>query len=429
MALVLAMVLAGCGYDGPSVEEIADTALERQEVSYISQQMKQLLQPCGKVTIGKDITAWGQTNAAFSVTVNTAELFVMQTNGYYLPNNGDLYNEYDVKWEGAGNEDITLEDAVDYLWFKDKSDGKTADFNFTITDKVDTTKIVKGSLTVTSSYDASTIGVENINKFFEDVLRSNIEYGELTTTKAISQWGQTDAAYTIAKDVLNYGNVTIYSPKTAPVLRDNNWNWTKAEVEWKSPVIPADITAYISSGNSYVNGCDYDYVSYSLSTSSTTAQQAKFEFRITSGDQTISGVVTVNIKKVTNTEQLEEDNLKSLRSSFDYSFDPRIGGYNDNGIITKYIDKGITAFGQEDVLYTITVRGDSDDIDGDGNYYSTISLPYSPTWTTKTANAAVVLSGTSLNVYQNKSGTAEFSFTYTYNSKTVKGTVKVVVVK
>jgi len=215
-----------------------------------------------------------------------------------------------------------------------------------------------------------------------------------------------------------------------------------------------------TSGSTYIGGnyiyfSSYSGTTYDLSTDSTTAKQAKFEFRITRGDQTISGAVTVNVKKVAKTpeqikQEAEKAQLESLRDEFKSRFSPNPSSYN-GGVVSRFIDKGITAFGQTDVLYTISVRGGTNNYDYEYNsdtgdydyiYYGTVNLPsingYNDsgswtnfvTWDTKTANAAVVLSGTSLKVYTDRTGTAEFSFTYTNSdNKTVKGSVKVTAVK
>jgi hypothetical protein len=466
IALVFAMVLAGCEYNGPSVDEIsdavkgkqpttggiADTVMERMELSNYSNQMNNLTS-FGKLTIGKGIQAWGQTDVAYTLVVNTAE-----RQSFNLPSTTGL------TWEGNGTADVKRSDSL--ITLAEKSNGKTATFNFDIANAVDPLKPVKGVLTITTSYDSDTVGVANINEFFEKVLGytfidnynsvNDIANFALTTNTAITRWGQTAAAaYTITADVYELETARIYSPNSAPVLyNQNNYNWDNASVEWKPPVL-GDVTAQMNSGypsginyigGNYLSISNYNGIYYDLSTDSTTAKQAKFEFRITRGEQTISGTVTVNIKKVTKTSaQVEQEQLESLRDTFNNNFNnPNYSSYQ-GGVVTSFIDKDITAFGQTDVLYTIAARGSNsqyDYNDGDFIYYSYVNLPYVYgydasdnwvnflTWTTKTANAAVVLSGTSLKVYMGKTGAAEFSFTYTNPAnKTVKGTVKVTVLK
>jgi len=452
------MVLAGCEYNGPSVDEISDSVVgkmndptageitdnvfERQGLLAYSNSFEQLAN-YGKLTVSKGIQAWGQTDAAYTLAVNTAE-----REGFNLSSNSAF------TWEGNGNADIKR--SGNSITLAEKSNGKSASFNFTITDNV-TKKTVKGALTITTNYDNSTVGVSNLNEFFEYVLSYGLDYDTATfnTVKPITQWGQTDAAYTITADTYNTYSIRIYSPNSAPVLFDqNSYDWEKASVEWKPPVL-GDLTAsfgsgYPSSESLYIGGnrvylWNYSGIYYELSTTSTTVKQAKFEFRITRNDQTISGTVTVNIKAVTKTpEQIQQETEKAqleyLRSNFNSSFSLSSNNisYGYGGVISRFIDKDITAFGQTDVLYTISVKGGNDNYDyNNGNYvyYSFISLPTSYpstiTWTTKTANAAVVLDGgTQLKVYQNQTGTAEFEFTYTYTfGGTVKGSVKVTVVK
>jgi hypothetical protein len=464
IALVFAMVLAGCeqAYNGPSVDEIsdavngkqpttgdiADTVMERQELSNYSYQMNNLAS-LGKLTIGKGIQAWGQTDAAYTLAVNTAE-----RQSFNLPTATGL------TWEGNGTDDIKRTDSL--ITLAEKSDGKTTTFNFTIANTVDPAKPITGSLTITTNYDSDTVGVAVLNEFFEKVLGYNDNYTNkianftLTTNTPITRWGQA-AAYTITADIYEWETARIYSPNSAPVLfNQNRWEWENASVEWKPPVL-GDVAAEMNngapSGSTYIGGNSLSFNSYSgtyynLSTDSTTAKQAKFEFRITRGDQTISGTVTVNIKKVTKTpaqleQEAEKEQLENLRDMFNDSFrsSSNLGYYG--GVVTSFIDKGITAFNQTDVLYTIAARGGTyysewNSVTGEDDYYGYVNLPYaysgSITWTTKTANAAVVLGeqygNEALKVYTGKTGTAEFSFTYTNpGNKTVKGTVKVTVFK
>jgi len=439
MGLVFMMALAGCEqeYNGPSTTEISDMVWERSDFENFSSTFESLVQ-YGKLTVNKGIKAWGQTDAKYTLVVNTAE-----RGGFSLPwlDNSTC----NMEWEGDGNDDVKRTEG--YVTFAEKSDGKSAVFTFTITNPI-TEKTIKGSLEVKTVFDASTVGIANINEFFEKILSYDLndDSAKFATDKPITVWGQTDAAYSITAEVYsNYDYVTVYSPNSAPVLYNNGW-WDDASVEWKPPVL-GDVTASIIAGTYPGSGYGYPYIwvggneiylydykgtAYALNTDSATAKSATFGFRITRDEQTISGTVTVNIKRGTKTaEQLEKERLENLRQSFDSSFSP--SAYNN--VVSKYIDKPITAFGQEDVLYTISVRGGDDYSDENGDY-DTIYLPYA-TWTTKTAAATanvVVLDGSQLKVYQNKTGTAEFSFTYTYTpvggtAKTVKGSVKVTVVK
>jgi hypothetical protein len=432
----------------PGVDDIADTIMERQELSNYSSQMNNLAS-LGGLTIGKGIQAWGQTDATYTLAVNTAE-----RQSFNLPSISVL------TWEGNGTDDIKRTDSL--ITLAEKSNGKTTTFDFTIANTVDPAKPIKGTLTITTSYYGDTVGVVVLNEFFEKLLGYNDNYTNnianftLTTNTAITRWGQTTAvAYTITADIYDGETARIYSPNSAPVLfNQNNYNWDNASIEWKLPIL-GDVTAEMNNGSpsgytyiggNYLNFSNFSGTYYDLSTDSTTAKQAKFEFRITRGDQTISGTVTVNVKKVTKTpaqveQEAEKAQLEQLRDSFTNRFNPNYY------IVTRFIDKGITAFGQTDVLYTIAVRGRQEysewnSVTNDYDYYSYVNLPYVYgydasdnwvnflTWTTKTANAAVVLSGDSLKVYPGKTGAAEFSFTYTNPAnKTVKGTVKVTVLK
>jgi len=449
MALVFVMVLTGCEYNGPTADEIADIVMERQELSYYSDQIKNLTS-FGKLTIGKDILAWGQTDAAYTLVVNTAERESFQIGGSFV-------------WEGDGNADIKRSDFL--ITLAEKSNGKTATFNFTIANVVDTAKPIKGSLTVTTSYENATVGVANLNEFFEKVLSyntNNIANFTLTTNTPITGWGQTtNAAYAITADIYDEETARIYSPNAAPVLY-NNYNWERALVEWKPPVL-GEVAAEMDNsypsflgsthiGGNYLDFSNYSGTCYDLSTDSTIAKQAKFEFRITYNDQTISGTITVNIKKLTKPpvqleQEAEKEQLERLRDTFNSCFWINAGSYHGS-VITRFIDKGITAFGQTDVLYNIAVRGSQyysewNYVTNEYDYLGYVYLPsmyeYSTSvkqviWTTKTANAAVILEDDyyeyCLKVYTGKTGTAEFSFTYTNPSnKTVKGTVKVTVVK
>jgi hypothetical protein len=440
----------------PTADDIADTVMERQILSNYSSQMNNLAS-FGRLTIGKGIQAWGQTDAAYTLAVNTAE-----RQSFNLPSISVL------TWEGNGTDDIKRSDSL--ITLAEKSNGKTAAFNFTIANTVDPSKPITGSLTITTSYDGDTVGAAVLNEFFEKVLGytstdsnvNNIANFTLTTNTAITRWGQTAAAaYTITADIYDGETVRIYSPNSAPVLyNQNNYSWENASVEWKPPVL-GDVAAEMNngspSGDTYIGGNSFSFGSFSgtyydLKTDSTAAKQAKFEFRITSGDQSISGTVTVNVKQVTKTPaQLEQEaekmQLEQLRGTF--NFDPNYYGY-EGGIVTRFIDKGITAFGQTDAAYTIAVRGGTSQYGYDEEYnevyYGYVTLPsmydYSAstqriTWETKTANTAVVLedpeyseSGKRLKVYTGGTGAAEFSFTYTNPAgKTVKGTVKVTVLK
>jgi len=457
IGLAFMLVLAGCGYDGPSVDEISDavinkqkpgpsaddiaeTALDKGELREHSKKIEELAS-WGKLTVTKGIQAWGQTDAAYSLAVNTAE-----RESFSLPDHNDL------TWDGAGNADIKRTDNL--ISIEEKSNGKSASFNFTITNFV-TEKTIKGSLTVTTSYDNSTVGVANLNEFFEKVLSSGLDDDSavFATNTPITRWGQTDAAYTITAE----NDVSVNFPGIiAPIIFDSNsWNWKSALVEWKPPTVATGLTSQLYYGNNYnINIGNHSFYyprsELYLSTDSTTERQASLSFRITNDDQTISGTVTVKIKKVVKTltaAELEEAALKELQNVFFNSFFPSYSSYNAY-ILTSYAEKGITAFGQTDVSYLITVRGGRYDND---NYYDEesneyietgnygyLELPYiydnnynnKITYNTKTANAAAVLDGSYLKVYENKSGAAEFNFTYTYSAaKTVKGSIKVTVVK
>jgi len=180
--LIFMMVLAGCGYDGPSADEIANavngklndpntdeiafTVWEQSELRECSHIIEQLVSS-GRITITKGIQAWGQTDAAYTFSVNTAE-----RTSFYLP---DVYYNNDsltLKWEGDGNDDVKRSD-YNNITVSDKSNGKTANFNFTFTNLV-TAKTVKGVLTVTTVYDTAPwawrILVNFLRNYFHTIL-------------------------------------------------------------------------------------------------------------------------------------------------------------------------------------------------------------------------------------------------------------------
>jgi len=461
IGLIFMMVLAGCKYDGPSADEIADTVngklndpsadeiaetvLEQIELRECSQYIENLTS-FGKLTVTKGIQAWDQADAAFTLTINTAERA-----SFYLPNvynnTGFPYNTVEVllAWEGTGNSDIKRSDYR--ISIMEKANGKTANFNFTFTNMI-TAKTIKGVLTVNTIYDHNTVGIDNLNEFFVKVLSSfdaDDVTSKLTTDKPITNWGQNDVSYTITAE--NSVNVCFPTLK-APILYDNDFSpaWKSVLVEWKPLTVPTDLTSssdteddsYVYIGNNYDEYYSYNKSILTLSTDYAAEKQVILNFRITNDDQTITGTVTVKIKKVTPTPptaaDLEEQDLKDLRKEFKINFEPYYHNYDSNftARLTCYIENSITAFGQTDVSYLITVRGNTGYSDSDGSY-STLNLPSMSggiTWTTKTSDASVVLSGSSLKVYNDMNGIAEFNFTYTYSpTKTVKGTVKVTVVK
>lgn len=432
-ALVFAIVLAGCEYNGPSVNKIADTVMGRLELDSYSASMKDLAD-YGKLTVVKDIQKWKQTDAAYTLEVNTAE-----HESFKLP----YFNT--ITWEDDGDADIKRSDFI--VTLARKSDGKTAVLSFTFTNAANPKKTIKGSLTVTTVY-TSLEGVETLNEFFEKALSYGLsDNANLTTGKPVSLWGQTDAAYTITAE----NSVDVYFPSSkVPVLYDvGNSKWEKALIEWKPPAVDSGLTYKILPGGyfslpigdifyTYESGSDDEERRLELSTDSATEKQAVLNFRVTRGDQSISGTVTVKIRKAEPTpptqEELEQEALQNLRIGFDEIF--KVSG---NYVLTRYIDKDITAFGQTDVSYLITIKGGSDQNDGE-NSYTPLNLRKTGldsmnnvAWTTKTANYAAVLVTADdplIKIYDGMTGTAAFDFTYTYSAgKTVKGTVTVAVVE
>jgi len=460
IALVFVMVLAGCeqAYNGPSIDEISDaviskqpkppipptpdeiaeSVMDRQDVASNSRWLKDKLESLGRLTVTRDIQAWGQTDAAYTLTVNTAERASF-----------NLDDSSVLTWSGNGNDDIRRSGNV--ITLAEKSNGKRADFGFTITDTIDQTKTIKGTLTVSTNYDNSTLGTANINVFFKKVLsrkKDDNDNKTITVNIPIDRWGQTDVAYTIDAENEVY---VYFSTSEAPVLYNRDTKeWDIALVEWKPPVVASGLAyeiRYYKPADEDINGDKFTFDrSYFRLFRDTADGKAELNFRITYGDQSISGKITVNIKQV-DTElspaEKEKMALEKLRSDFDAAFEPLV--YYDlsaAAVLTRFIDKGITAFGQTDVLYFITVRGGGKTGDDDGNYYAPLPLPIMKDnegenfvdWAaTGVTSNAVVLDKTFdpvLNVYENRSGTADFSFTYTYSpGKTVKGKVSVVVLK
>jgi hypothetical protein len=442
--LIFMMVLAGCEseYDGPNVYEIADTVLEQTELRICAQFIEDLT-AFGKLSITKGIQAWNQNDAAYTLTINTAE-----RTSFDLPRS--VYNTVEVllAWEGTGNSDIKRSDYR--ISITEKADGKTAAFNFTFTNMI-TSKTIKGVLTVNTIFDHTTVGVIVLNEFFSKVL-SSFGTGDytstLTTNKPITNWGQSDVAYTIDAKT----NVQVCFPTIqAPILYDNDigvyGDWKSVLVEWKPLTVTSELTSSYTTDDDDIHITHYS-VNYSykksiinLTSDLGTSRQVVMNFRISNDDQVISGTVTINIIKGTSNElsPAEKDRieLQSLRDEFYLRLQPlyNISSSTDTYRLTCYVDNSINNFGQTDVLYLITVRGNSGGDDGDSVKYSNLDLPYmsgAVTWTTKTSDPAVSLSGSTLKVFNNKTGIAEFSFIYTSpasSTKTVKGTVKITVVK
>jgi hypothetical protein len=454
IALIFMMVLAGCGYDGPSandianavdgklndptVDEIADTVLEQTELRLCAQFIEDLAY-CGKLTIVKGIQAWDQADAAYTLTVNTAE-----RTKFDLPHT--VYNTVEVLlgWEGAGSGDLKRSDY--HINIAEKSNGKSANFNFTFTNMI-TAKTINGVLTVNTIYDHDIVGINILNEFFMKVLSSfdiNDFTSKFTTDKPITKWGQDDVAYTITAET----NVDVCFPTIeVPILYDNDSvEWKSALIEWKPLALPTELTSEFNTESDTVHithyPYGYNYVKNILTLTSeiSTARTVTMNFRITRDAQTISGTVTISIKKgdtVIPSEEQDRRELEQLRNVFYEMLRPEYypESSEDTYRLTCYIDKSITDFGQTDVLYLITVHGNKGDNDGE-NYYSYLDLPYMSgkiTWTNKTTNSAVTLDSSSdpyLTVYNNRSGVAEFNFSYASSvTKTVKGSVRVTVVK
>jgi len=476
LALVFAIVFAGCKqeYNGPSADEIANAVIgkqpkpptpgeiaeevinkqpplptseeiaiivtERQEVNSTLRWLKEHLEYSGRLEIVKDIQAWGESDAAYTLTVNTAERLFFD-----LPVNSAL------TWAGDGTADIKR--LGNRITFAEKSDGKTAAFDFTIINTVDQERTLKGTLTVTSDYDNRTVGTANLNEFFEQVLSyrfsSSDNNAELTTVIPISLWGQTDAAYTITAE----NSVEVYFPASrAPVLYDfADLKWEICLVEWRPPDVPGELDPVLSTtgGFSNINIGEfppysnlYDDMKLKLSTDSPVEKQAVLNFRITRGIYSISGTVTVKIKQVEpgppDPAVQEQEALEKLKGEFDEGFAPG----TLTGVLTRYTERGITNFGQNDVSYIIAIRGDQTQND-EIEFYRQLLLPKMSddgeppvnkvTWTaTQTSNNAPavlnVVIDPALKIYFGKSGVAVFNFIYTYSAgRTVSGTLTVVV--
>jgi len=460
LALVFALVMfASCG-GGPGADSIAISAADRLELNQIARDLERSLLKYGKLTYETPLENWEQDDAAYTLEINTAERdsFSFPYLSNYIYGGNIISGEFE--WDGDGNTDLKR-DGSDVKWEK-KSAGKTATFTFTYADVIKETKTFKGTLTINTVYDLSTVGVNALNGFFENVLANSSKKVTITTVKAISAWGQTDAAYTIDATINDSDYIRVFTPLNAPLVNINNYWAKKATIEWKPPIFSANLTASIGNQSQYgsfwipgggVQANNYSYVSYDLSTTNAAAQKAEFAFRITYGqqDQVLSGTVTVNVTYVKKTQaELDEDYFESLVNIFHYNFKPNESNLSYNGgVVSCYIDKDIEAWGQTDVVYTISVRGEyttlsewDPDAGDSGDWvtntypYAIVNLPYpNVVWAGAGVANTVELSGNILKVYQNKTGSADFTFTYTYSpgggvpARVVKGTVKVTVVK
>ena len=414
-SVILAMVFAGCEqpYNGPSTDEIADKVYKTSLIEGAKTIIPSGLEWSGEFTTVKAISAWGQTDAAYTLKVNNA-----QTKDIELPG---VYGSYSTAWEcPSPTEDAGMWElnGRQYIWVSDKKTGFTAaDFTFTITYTGDSSKTVKGKLTVQAEYNASSVPVPSslVSKFKDEAYLNNSD-----AVTDIATWGQTSAELTLAS---TRGSAYLSLPSSLDFYE--NGQSQSARVEWKTPAsLPAGLSAsvYSSGGSS----------SYNLSTSSETQLSAEFPFRITSGANSelqVSGKITVKVSyQEPDPADLEKAYVEDLRSSF-------LNLVRDPAVVALYEDKAIAAISQTDAKYSITVKYSNGYYSDENGNYVTLYLPNGSAvaWTgADPANNAAKLDASSnqLKVYQNKSGTAAYNFTYTYAAnKTVTGTLDVRVIE
>lgn len=411
--------------EGPSAEDIGTSVAEQQEAAQNAQQLGQLnygfvdqLDNYGTVAEDKKIQEWDQTDAAFTLTVNSAV-----STSVPLPSSG-------YKWDGPKTGDIKLNNG--YVTIKAKSENQQAEFTFTYTNA--NGKTAAGTLTVKTMYDAGEAGIADDNGY--SGLKSRFEEYErllqegVTANTPIARWGQTDAAYTVT---VTSGGYTAY------LYRSFNFgsSYTQARIEWKPPVIPAGVTVTPSNNSSYST--------YQLSTSATDVQTIDFEFRITNQSDTtqqISGKITVQLRfSLAEQETAALQALSNQLSNFLNN--------NSSYALTFWNDTPASGWGADNVKYTAQV---SSQYSGDYYYIYLLSNPslsfaavtnnlsWSYTGTAITGIDTSYLSSRQLRIdnynLPNAVNTIEIPFTYTFEAngdgaaqKTIRGFFEITVLR
>lgn len=242
-------------------------------------------------------------------------------------------------------------------------------------------------MTVTTEYDLAKADVSSLKSSFESDVGLAEQYSGVyedgvAATKAIANWGQTDAAYTLTS---TNGSASLTLPKAVFV----GGSGTSHNIEWQVTDTGGIVSSATATIGSYPPGAD---VSYDLANSTATAKTATFTFKIVNSADAaniIQGTITVTVSQRTPTvAEQEAIELETIKGGFTN------WPTNNDNVLTFWADTPINAWGQTTAKYSATVTKSNSSSYGSDQY--TLALPNTATWTyTGTAVTGITTSGLS----------------------------------
>jgi len=291
------------------------------------------------VTAAKAIASWGQTDAAYTVTVNPAEVSRL----YLLGADGTRT----VTWNGAKSGDLYVSSGSVYIAAKANiPDGV---FTFTIADTAYSDKTIKGTLTVKAAYDGSTVGITSIAPSFLSYLNGRTGVTAAEAVTPIEKWTQTGAAYTVTVNSAETTSLTLPTASYLGTTYVDSVRWTQGGASVTSAAIKQGTDA---------TGTPYAFTIYNK------AQ-----------DATITGTLTVKTVYDTSTLQIVD-----IRSKIEAAL--KYAGYSSSYLLTT--TTAISQWGQATpAAYKIDVEGSYQSVylptqfsPDSGSYTATIAWKY-----------------------------------------------------
>jgi hypothetical protein len=324
--------LASCqeGYVGPSAEQITNSILNRQKAERLASVFASSFRDYPGYKADAPIETWGQENAAYSFTVNTAT----REKGVSVA----LPISYDcnIVWQSTtSNAAFVLNGTLSIAIAA--STNTTETLAFTITD-ASIKKPIIGTLTIATTEDVNTVGITAVQREFDEWFEK--EDVEFIKTTPISAWGS-DVEYGIKYPSYSQG-VDLHLPDSLP---------SGATVIWKQKSNAMDgdgLTVSVSDG----------YYFKGQNTNTTADKNAVLDFQIVNNDNSkiITGMLIITASKYDAAAAA----LSSLKSTF--SGQLSVVSLSKAATLKDFwIDTPITTWGQTDAKYSLKVKADSPD--------------------------------------------------------------------
>jgi hypothetical protein len=332
--------LASCqeGYVGPSAEQITNSILNRQKAERLASVFASSFRDYPGYKADTPIETWGQENAAYSFTVNTAtrEKGVSVT----LPTSYDC----DIAWASTTSNAAFVLNGTFSIAIA-ASTNTTETLAFTITD-ASIKKSITGTLTIATTEDVNTVGIAAVQKEFEEWFEK--EDVSFIKTAPISAWGS-DVEYGIKYPSHSQG-VDLHLPDSLS---------SGATVIWKQKRNDMGGDGLTVSDGYYFKG---------QNTNTTADKNAVLDFQIVNNDNSkiITGMLTITASKYDAAAAA----LSSLKSIFSKELSV-VSLSKDATIKDFWIDTPITSWGQTDAKYSLLVKAKRPDGKGNIFYFPT----------------------------------------------------------